>query len=80
MLGTGPVAALATLLRRPAFLIKSGLPVRAFLPTVVNILVAGLAGFPAHVHGTFGGGLVGGSNGSGLGALIDPLLGPDRSK
>jgi hypothetical protein len=40
---SGPVAALASLVRRTAFRIERGLPMRTLLPSVVNVLVAGLA-------------------------------------
>lgn len=45
---TWPVAVLAPVFRDAAFL-ECLLPVRAFFPTVVNVFVAGLAGFRANV-------------------------------
>jgi len=49
MLRTGTMAALATLVR--GLLIQCGLPVRRFLPGVVDLLVTGFAGVRAHVFG-----------------------------
>ena len=43
------VATFASLMRRATFGIERGLPMRGFLPTVVNLLVAGLADFRAKV-------------------------------
>lgn len=48
--GSRTVTILAAVLRDPAFLVRL-LPVRAFLPAVVNLRVAGLAGFRAGVSG-----------------------------
>ena len=48
--GSRTVTILAAVLRDPAFLVRL-LPVRAFLPAVVNLRVAGLAGFRAGVFG-----------------------------
>ena len=48
----GAMAALAALARR--FLIQRGLPVRTFLPRVVDVLMTGLAGFGSHVFGGIG--------------------------
>src|ERR1700683_5423169 len=48
--GTCAVTVLATVLRDPAFLVRL-LPVRTFLPAVVNLRVTGLAGFRASVFG-----------------------------
>jgi hypothetical protein len=50
---TGPVTALATLLRSAAFAVECGLPVRALRPFGVNTLVACLAGVRSHVLGAF---------------------------
>ncbi len=47
----GTVATFASLVRRTTFGIERRLPMRSFLPTVVNILVAGLADFGAEVVG-----------------------------
>ena len=46
---TRTVAALAALLRRAALFVQCRLPVRRFLPAVVNLLVTGLAGLGPHV-------------------------------
>src|SRR5579872_7320983 len=46
------MAAFATLLGGAAFFIQRGLPVRRFLPAVVNFLVTGLAGLRADVLGS----------------------------
>jgi hypothetical protein len=42
---SGPVAAFASLMRRAAFRIERGLPVRTLLPGAVNVVVASLADF-----------------------------------
>src|SRR5271170_3735742 len=49
VVGARTMAALAALVRRPAFCIEGRLPVRRFLPTVVDFLVTGLAGLGAQV-------------------------------
>ena len=50
MFRTRTMAAFTTLLRGAAFFfIQSGLPMRRFLPAVVNFLVTGFAGLGAHV-------------------------------
>src|SRR5208282_416844 len=48
------VAALATLVRSSSFRVESRLPVRGFLPTVIDFLVTGLAGLGAQILGGFG--------------------------
>ena len=50
----GAMAALAALLRGATLFIQCGLPVRRFLPGVVNFLVTGLADLRSHVLGAFG--------------------------
>src|SRR5580698_4753053 len=54
VIGSRAMAALATLVRRSAFRVEGRLPVRRFLPTVVDFLVTGLAGLGAQVLGGFG--------------------------
>lgn len=51
MLRTGTMASFAALLRGASILIKSGLPVGRFLPAVVNLFMAALAGLRANVLG-----------------------------
>src|ERR1700683_1392234 len=51
MTGSCAVTILAAVLRDPSSLVRL-LPVRAFLPAVVNLRVAGLAGFRAGVFGS----------------------------
>lgn len=53
------MAALATLLGGTAFCVQCGLPVRRFLPRVVDLFMTGLAGLRAHILGGFGGRLAG---------------------
>lgn len=48
---TWAMATLASLVGRPPFRIKRCLPVRGFLPTVVNILMAGFADFCSNIAG-----------------------------
>jgi hypothetical protein len=48
---SGPVAALASLMRRPAFGVQHSLPVRALFPGVVNVVVAGFASFCSYIFG-----------------------------
>jgi len=48
--GRCTVTVLAAVLRDPAFLVRL-LPVRTFLPAIVNLRVTGLAGFRAGVFG-----------------------------
>ncbi len=48
------MATLTTLLRGTALRVQCGLPVRRFLPSVINFLVTGLAGLGSHVLGHFG--------------------------
>jgi hypothetical protein len=71
MFGSRTVASFAALLRGTGFLIKGGLPVGRFLPTVVNLFMARLTGFRADVLGGIGrrGICLGVSNG--LGALVN---------
>ena len=45
----GTVASFAPLMRRAALGVEGGLPVRSFLPIVVDILMAGLASLRSHV-------------------------------
>jgi hypothetical protein len=52
--GPGTMARFASLMRRTASGIECCLPVRRLLPAVVDILVAGLADFGAHVVGLRG--------------------------
>jgi hypothetical protein len=49
VLGSGAVAGFAALLRGAGILIKGGLPVGRFLPAVLNLFMACLAGFGANV-------------------------------
>jgi len=51
VIGAGPVATFATLVRWPAFGIQRCFPVRRFRPTVVKIFVTRLAGIRAYVFG-----------------------------
>lgn len=51
VVGTGAVATFAPLMRRSTFGIESSLPVRSFLPAIVDLLVAGLAGLRTHIKG-----------------------------
>jgi hypothetical protein len=51
--GSGPVTILAAVLRDASFLVRL-LPVRALLPAIVNVRVAGLAGFRTCVLAGFG--------------------------
>jgi hypothetical protein len=51
---TWSVAALATLLRGATFRVEGGLPVRRFLPVVIDFLVAGFAGLRPQVFGDIG--------------------------
>jgi hypothetical protein len=51
--GSGTVTVLAAVLRDAAFFVRL-LPVRAFLPAIVNVLVAGLAGLRTCVLAGFG--------------------------
>jgi hypothetical protein len=55
VVGTGTMATLATLLRGATLFVQRGLPVRRFLPGVVDFLVTGLAGLRSHVLGGVGG-------------------------
>ena len=48
------MATLTTLLRRTALRVHCGLPVRRFLPSVINFLVTGLAGLGSHILGHVG--------------------------
>jgi hypothetical protein len=50
---TGTVTILAAVLRDPAFLVRL-LPVRAFLPAIVEVFMASLAGLRSHILGSFG--------------------------
>ncbi len=49
--GPWAMAGFASLMRRTAFGIEGCLPVRRLFPAVVDILVAGLADFRAHIFG-----------------------------
>src|SRR5208282_1537577 len=53
VIGTGPVAAFATLVGGTGFLIKRRLPVRRLRPAVVEIFVTGLACVRTYVLGIF---------------------------
>ena len=75
VLGSGTMAGFATLLRRSGFLIKCGLPVGRFLPTVVNLLVARLAGFSADVLRDFRRSRTGRECAGRFGALMGSLWG-----
>ena len=57
VLGTRPMAPLAALVRWPAFRVQRRLPVRRFLPVVVDLFVAGLAGLRADILRYLEGGL-----------------------
>jgi len=54
VLGSRTVTTLATLMGGSSFGIECGLPVRRFLPVVINLLVTGLAGLRSYVLGSFG--------------------------
>jgi len=56
VLRSGTVAAFAALMGGSSFGIECGLPVRRFLPCVINFLVTGFAGLGSNVLGHFGGG------------------------
>lgn len=68
------VTAFAALLRGAAFFILGGLPVRCFLPGVINLLVAGLAGFCSYIFCDFGGSSTDQRLGEGLGGLVNYYL------
>jgi len=51
---TGTVTILAAVLRDPAFLVCL-LPVRAFLPAIVEVFMASLAGLRSHILRSLGG-------------------------
>ena len=55
VLGSWPVAALATLMGGLRFGIECCFPMRRFLPRVIDLLVAGLAGLRANILGGVGG-------------------------
>jgi len=77
VLGAGTVAAFATLVGGSSFGIERGLPVRRFLPRVINLLVTSLASLRSHVLGSIfrctpgyiGGGRAGRGCAGGLSAL-----------
>lgn len=52
MVRPGTMTAFASLVGGPALGIQRGLPVRRLFPTVVDILVAGLAGVRSHIPGS----------------------------
>jgi len=67
VLGTGTMASFATLVGGLSFGIEGCLPMRRFLPRVIDLLMARLAGFRSHILGNifgrilryFGGGRTG---------------------
>ncbi len=67
-----PMATLATLMRRPAFLVQGGLPMRRLLPVVVQILMTGLAGLRSYVL-RVGRRRIGNGSASGLSTFISCL-------
>ena len=71
---TRTMAALATLLRGTARFIQRRLPVRRFLPGVVDFLVTSFAGLRSHVLGSIGGRPIDHRSACGLSGLIAPLL------
>lgn len=73
------MAALAPLFRGATFLIKGGLPVRRFFPTVIDRLMTVLAGFRSYILGPLGGRRTSGRRAGGGSALIDNLLGTSSS-
>src|SRR5208282_4089393 len=77
VLRPGTMAAFTTLVRGTALFIERGLPVRGFLPGLVNFLVTGLAGLRSHVVGGVRrrrAGHGGAGGGGGLSALASSLL------
>jgi hypothetical protein len=54
VLRPGTMAAFTTLVRGTALFIERGLPVRGFLPGLVNFLVTGLAGLGSYILGRLG--------------------------
>src|ERR1700733_13178182 len=74
MVRSRAMAALAPLLRGATFLVKCGLPVRCFLPTLIDRLMTVLAGFRSYILGTFGGRRTSDRRAGGGSALIDNLL------
>jgi len=75
VVGAGPVAALTSLVRWTTFRIEGGLPMWCLLPTVVDLLVTGFAGFRSHVLGDFGRRRSGHGCACGMSALIGSGLG-----
>jgi hypothetical protein len=55
MVGSRTMTTLATLLRRAALLVQSGLPVWRLLPGVIDFLVTGLTRLGSHILGYVGG-------------------------
>src|ERR1700733_7077990 len=79
VLGTRPMAPLAALVRWPAFRVQRRLPVRRFLPVVLDLFVAGLAGLRADILRYLEGGLTWHGVGcrlsaTGLAVLVRTLL------
>src|ERR1700677_870392 len=74
VVGSGPMATFATLLRGTALHVQCGLPVRRFRPSVINFLVTRLAGLGSHVLGSFGRRRSGRRCAGGLGVLTSSLL------
>src|SRR5450432_1048958 len=74
VVGARTVTSFTSLLCRTARLVESGLPMRRFLPGVVDFFVAGLAGFRSHILRGLGGSRSGRRCAGGLGALLGSLL------
>jgi len=74
MIGARPVTPFATLLGGAAFLILCGLPMRRFLPGIVNFFVAGLAGFRSYIFWDFGGSSTDRGLDGVLGVLVNDFL------
>src|ERR1700722_14626094 len=74
VVGSGTMATLTTLLRGTALRVQCRLPVRRFRPSVINLLVTGLAGLGSHILGSFGKRARGCRCAGGLGVLSSSLL------
>ncbi|SRR5271163_1965201 len=71
----GTMATLAALLGWATLFIQCGLPVRSFLPGVVDFLMTGFAGLGAHIFRSVRGRLTGSGSFDGWGALTGLLAG-----
>jgi hypothetical protein len=69
VVGAGTMAALAALVRRSSFRVEGRLPVRRFLPGVVEVFVASLTSLGSHVLRNFGGSCANRRFAGGLGSL-----------